>query len=193
MAVLDTPPEEGFDALTRLAALVCLTPVAVVSLIDGERLWFKSVHGVGTRTMDSSNSFCCEAANSKRLLEVPDHRSAVRGPSRGDWPAWHPIPRRRAHHAQRCRRRNSLCVGLRAPTPRPDRARLAFGNGQHCSSDVDRANRGLRDVLQHAAIEQSVGAGVPMSPRSFGENAVPRRHPEFDSAVDNRFASHRRR
>ena len=72
MAVLDTPPEEGFDALTRLAARVCLTPVAVVSLIDGERLWFKSVHGLGTRTMDSSNSFCCEAANTKRLLEVPD-------------------------------------------------------------------------------------------------------------------------
>lgn len=72
MAVLDTPPEEGFDALARLAAMVCATPVAVVSLIDGERLWFKSVHGLGARTMDSSNSFCCEAANSKRLLEVPD-------------------------------------------------------------------------------------------------------------------------
>ena len=72
MAVLDTPPEDGFDALVRLAAKVCATPVAVVSLIDGERLWFKSVHGLGVRTMDSSNSFCCEAANSKRLLEVPD-------------------------------------------------------------------------------------------------------------------------
>ncbi len=72
MSVLDTPPEEGFDALARLAATVCGTPVAVVSLIDGKRLWFKSVHGLGTRTMDSSNSFCCEAANSKRLLEVPD-------------------------------------------------------------------------------------------------------------------------
>jgi GAF domain-containing protein len=72
MAVLDTPPEEGFDAVARLAANVCATPVAVVSLIDGERLWFKSVHGLGVRTMDSSNSFCCEAANLKRLLEVPD-------------------------------------------------------------------------------------------------------------------------
>jgi GAF domain-containing protein len=72
MAVLDTPPEEGFDAIARLAATVCATPVAVVSLIDGERLWFKSVHGLGMRTMDSSNSFCCEAANSKRLLEVPN-------------------------------------------------------------------------------------------------------------------------
>ena len=74
MAVLDTPPEEGFDALARLAAMVCATPVAVVSLIDGDRLWFKSVHGLGSRTMPSKNSFCSEAANSKRLLEVPDPR-----------------------------------------------------------------------------------------------------------------------
>ena len=72
MAILDTPPEEGFDALTRLAANVCATPVSVVSLIDGDRLWFKSVHGIGTRTMASTNSFCCEAANSGRLLEVLD-------------------------------------------------------------------------------------------------------------------------
>ena len=72
MAILDTPPEEGFDALTRLAANVCSTPVSVVSLIDGDRLWFKSVHGIGTRTMASTNSFCCEEANSGRLLEVLD-------------------------------------------------------------------------------------------------------------------------
>ena len=78
MAILDTPPEEGFDALTRLAAKVCATPVAVVSLIDGDRLWFKSVHGIGTRTMASHNSFCCEAANSGRLLEVPDPRTDPR-------------------------------------------------------------------------------------------------------------------
>jgi hypothetical protein len=63
-AVLDTPPEDGFDALTRLAALVCGTPMAVVSLIDGDRLWFKSVFGVGATTIDSVESFCCEAANS---------------------------------------------------------------------------------------------------------------------------------
>ena len=74
MAILDTPPEEGFDALTRLAAKVCGTPVALVSLIDGERLWFKSVHGIGTRSIDSSNSFCREAADSKAVLEIPDPR-----------------------------------------------------------------------------------------------------------------------
>lgn len=72
MAVLDTPPEEGFDALTRMAAIVCETPIALVSLIDGPRLWFKSVHGLSTREIDSECSFCSEAANSKQRLEVQD-------------------------------------------------------------------------------------------------------------------------
>ena len=74
MAVLDTPPEEGFDALTRLAANVCSTPIAIVSLIDGDRLWFKSVFGLSATTIDSAQSFCCEAANAKRVLDVPNAR-----------------------------------------------------------------------------------------------------------------------
>jgi len=74
MAVLDTPPEEGFDALTRLAALVCGTPIAIVSLIDGDRLWFKSAFGVGVDSIDSVESFCCEAARSKTLLHVLNAR-----------------------------------------------------------------------------------------------------------------------
>jgi GAF domain-containing protein len=78
MAVLDTPPTEGFDALTRLAAKVCDTPVALVSLIDGDRLWFKSVHGIEATSFDGSNSFCHEVAFSKRLLEVPDPRADPR-------------------------------------------------------------------------------------------------------------------
>ena len=74
MAVLDTPPEEGFDALTRLAANVCETPIALISLIDGSRLWFKSTYGLTQRSIDSEGSFCCEVANSKRTLEVSDPR-----------------------------------------------------------------------------------------------------------------------
>ena len=74
MAVLDTPPEEGFDALARLAAMVCATPVALVSLIDEDRVWFKSAHGFSVKSAVSTHSFCAEAANSKKLLEVPDPR-----------------------------------------------------------------------------------------------------------------------
>lgn len=43
--ILDTPPEPAFDALTRLAAHLCATPVAVMSLVDRERQWFKSKVG----------------------------------------------------------------------------------------------------------------------------------------------------
>ena len=74
MAALDTPPDEGFDALTRLAASVCQTPIAIVSLIDGERVWFKSVQGLSVTAIENRHSFCCEAANSKCLLEVSDAR-----------------------------------------------------------------------------------------------------------------------
>lgn len=72
MAVLDTPPEEGFDALSRLAAMVCSTPVAIVSLIDEDRVWFKATHGFSVKSAASTHSYCAEAANSKKLLEVPD-------------------------------------------------------------------------------------------------------------------------
>lgn len=78
MAVLDTPPEQGFDAITRLAALVCGTPMAIISLIDGDRLWFKSVVGLDATTIASAESFCCEAANSKRLLHVLNARRDFR-------------------------------------------------------------------------------------------------------------------
>ncbi len=74
MAVLDTPREEAFDALTRLAANACDMPIAIVSLIDGDRLWFKAISGLTATTIPSENSFCCQAANSKSLLNVPDAR-----------------------------------------------------------------------------------------------------------------------
>lgn len=70
MAVLDTPPEEGFDALARLAANVCAAPIALVSLIDADRVWFKAAHGLDIKAGDHKQSFCCETANSKRVLEV---------------------------------------------------------------------------------------------------------------------------
>ena len=70
MAVLDTPPEDGFDALARLAANVCKAPIALVSLIDQNRVWFKAVHGWEIKEGAHKHSFCCETANSKRVLEV---------------------------------------------------------------------------------------------------------------------------
>ncbi|HSV53856.1 MAG TPA: EAL domain-containing protein [Burkholderiaceae bacterium] len=53
-AVLDTPPEEDFDCLTRLAADLCEAPMAAISLIDSSREWFKSVVGFALAEVDRS-------------------------------------------------------------------------------------------------------------------------------------------
>ena len=78
MAVLDTPPEEGFDALTRLAAHVFDAPIALVSLIDGPRLWFKSAQGMDSRVTDSKHSFCREVADFGQVLQVVSARQDAR-------------------------------------------------------------------------------------------------------------------
>jgi PAS domain S-box-containing protein len=59
--VLDTPPEEAFDRLTALAAELFETPVALVSLVDAERQWFKSRFGVEATSTDRNIAFCAHA------------------------------------------------------------------------------------------------------------------------------------
>src|SRR5687768_965199 len=81
--VLDTPAEEGFDELTRLAAHICNAPMAVVSFIDAERLWVKSRVGceidevsrrdaICTHVLDAENVFIVEdAAKDDRFCKLP--------------------------------------------------------------------------------------------------------------------------
>ncbi len=76
--VLDTPAEEVFDDLTRLASLVCGVPVALLSLIDGERIWFKSRVGVDVCEVAREGSFCGRAIRFAGILEVPDAREDER-------------------------------------------------------------------------------------------------------------------
>ena len=76
--VLDTPVEEVFDDLTRLAGLVCGTPVALLSLIDGDRVWFKSRVGMDVCEISREHSFCDRAIGGGELLEVEDAREDER-------------------------------------------------------------------------------------------------------------------
>ncbi|MFS0738553.1 HWE histidine kinase domain-containing protein [Sphingomonas sp. 1P06PA] len=71
-AILDTPPEAGFDDLTAIAAAVCHVPIALVSLVDDHRQWFKSAHGLAARETPRSQAFCAHALVDQMLLEVPD-------------------------------------------------------------------------------------------------------------------------
>ena len=60
-SVLDTEPERVFDDLTSLAARLCEAPIALVSLLDSERQWFKSAHGIGAKETHRDSAFCAHA------------------------------------------------------------------------------------------------------------------------------------
>src|SRR5215213_6092351 len=70
--VLDTPPEPEFDDLVQLAARACQTPVALISLIDERRQWFKAEVGLGMRETPLDCSICLSAMLETRPLTVPD-------------------------------------------------------------------------------------------------------------------------
>ena len=72
--VLDTPAEEAFDRITRLAAVQLAVPVALVSLIDETRQWFKSRYGLETPETPREWAFCAHALERTTALAVPDAR-----------------------------------------------------------------------------------------------------------------------
>lgn len=72
LEILDTEPEAGFDALVRLAARICNTPVALISLVDADRQWFKARVGVGVSETSRDVSYCAHAILGDGLMEVPN-------------------------------------------------------------------------------------------------------------------------
>jgi GAF domain-containing protein len=78
--ILDTPPEEAYDRLTRLAMNLLNAPVAQVSLVDEDRQFFKSAHGLdepwaSARVTPLTHSICQHAVDAREPLVIEDART----------------------------------------------------------------------------------------------------------------------
>ena len=130
LGILDTEPEERFDRITRLASALFDVPMAIVSLVDVNRQWFKSCIGIADTETDRSVSFCAHALDRMDALVVED---ATLDPRFADNPfvtedpfirfyAGHPL-RVEGANGERRSAVGTLCIIDRTPRQFDDRER----------------------------------------------------------------------
>lgn len=115
--ILDTAPDERFDRLTAFAAELFDVPVALISLIDSERQWFKSCHGLPVSESPRSISFCAHTILDDEPLII---ENAAEHPVFRDSPLVHAGPRLRFYAgaalvASDGQRIGTLCIGDNRP------------------------------------------------------------------------------
>lgn len=76
--ILDTPPDGAFDQITALAARVFSVPIAIVSIVDHDRIWFKSHHGVEVQEIGRDPGLCASAILQDSVYTVLDARTDPR-------------------------------------------------------------------------------------------------------------------
>ncbi|MEI7729641.1 MAG: PAS domain S-box protein [Verrucomicrobiota bacterium] len=106
--ILDTAPEENFDELTRLAAQLCETPIALISFADRDRVWFKSKVGLDYHEVPLHGSFCALAVNQRVLVVIED---AAAHPDFAQHPAVIGGPKFRFYAGAPLINREGYCLG----------------------------------------------------------------------------------
>ncbi len=108
LGLLDTLPEERFDRITRLASALFDVPVALISLIDANRQWFKSTCGIDTLETSRDLAFCAHVIYNRAPLIVPDTLADARF---ADHPLVQGPPRIRFYAGYPLTLVNGACVG----------------------------------------------------------------------------------
>jgi sigma-B regulation protein RsbU (phosphoserine phosphatase) len=164
--LLDTAPEERFDRITRLLALVLQVPMAYISLVDAERQWFKSSCGLNETQTPRAVSFCGHTILSEEPMIVPDaaeddrfrDNPLVVGDPKIRFYAGHPLSGPGGH------RIGTLCVADRLPrTLRPSeiealRAMAGLVERELGLVEVAHLQRDLIASQRHLAFELSQAA-----------------------------------
>lgn len=70
--VLDTPPDGSFDRITKLASAIFKVPIAIISLVDTDRIWFKSHHGLSINQIGRDPGLCASAILSDEAYVISD-------------------------------------------------------------------------------------------------------------------------
>jgi signal transduction histidine kinase/CheY-like chemotaxis protein len=76
--ILDTPPDGAFDRITSIAARLFKVPIAIVSLVDSDRIWFKSHHGLDVQQIDRAPGLCASAILSDDIYAITDASKDLR-------------------------------------------------------------------------------------------------------------------
>jgi phosphoribosyl 1,2-cyclic phosphodiesterase/CheY-like chemotaxis protein len=72
LRILDTDPDERFDRITRLASALFNAPIALVSLVDENRQWFKACYGLNVKETSRDAAFCAHVVHDREPMVVPD-------------------------------------------------------------------------------------------------------------------------
>jgi phosphoribosyl 1,2-cyclic phosphodiesterase/DNA-binding response OmpR family regulator len=150
LGVLDTEAEERFDRITRLAAALFDVSIALVTLVDARRQWFKSAQGTAMRSTEREAALCAHAILAEDVLVVPD---ALLDPRFADNPLVAGEPRIRFYAG--------------CPLTMPDGSRVGtLCLIDHRPRDLDEPGRArLRDLAAFVERELREGARAPVATR----------------------------